>query len=156
MFLPVLFGQGHIGLILRGAARSGKSTLMRSMGYLRLGRPPKTPSGIHKRDLIAVLQRKQIVFFDEIKTITPELDEALRRMITHDGDEIRALYSDLGTVETELQGSVIFCATNLSHLTSDLRTRCFVWDLEEKGDSQFEDEILILPKGYGGRPWRGR
>ena len=44
MFLPMLFGQGHIGLILRGAARSGKTTLSRAMAYLRLGRETGTPN----------------------------------------------------------------------------------------------------------------
>jgi hypothetical protein len=144
MFLPALFGQAHIGLILRGAARSGKSTLLKSLGFLRLGRKPKSPSGIHKRDLLAVLQRRQIVFFDEVKTITHDLEELLKRMITHDGDEIRSLYTDFATVEADLEGSAIFCATNLSQLASDLRTRCFVWDLEEKGDSQLEHEIIIF------------
>jgi hypothetical protein len=150
MFLPVLFGQGHIGLILYGAARSGKSTLLKALGYLRLGRKPRTPSGLNKRDLLAVLQRRQIVFFDEVKTITPELDEALRRMITHDGDEIRALYTDLGTVEADLEGSAVFCATRLSQLSSDLRTRCFVWHLEERGGSLYEQAIL----GFCEALWR--
>jgi hypothetical protein len=142
MFLPVLFGQGHIGLILYGAARSGKSTLRKALAYLRLGRKPKSPSGLNKRDLLAVLQRKQIVFFDEVKNITPELEETLKRMITHDGDEIRALYTNLETVEADLQGSAVFCATSLSQLASDLRTRCFVWHLEEKEGSLYEQDIL--------------
>jgi hypothetical protein len=142
MYLPVLFGQGHIGLILYGAARSGKSTLLKALAYLRLGRKPKTPSGLNKRDLLAVLQRKQIVFFDEVKNITPELEETLKRMITHDGDEIRALYTNLETVEADLQGSAVFCATSLSQLASDLRTRCFVWHLEEKEGSLYEQDIL--------------
>jgi hypothetical protein len=144
MFLPVLFGQGHIGLILRGPAKSGKSTLLKGLGYLHFGRKPKTPSGLNKRDLMAVLQRKQIVFFDEVKTFTPELEDALKRMITHDGDEIRALYTDLETVEADLQGSAVFCATNLSQLASDLRTRCFVWDLEPKGGGAQEKQFLTF------------
>jgi hypothetical protein len=142
MYLPVLFGQGHIGIILYGAARSGKSTLLKAMGYLRLGRKPRSPSGLNKRDLLAVLQRRQIVFFDEVKTITPELEETLKRMITHDGDEIRALYTNLETVEADLEGSAVFCATSLSQLASDLRTRCFVWHLEEKEGSLYEQDIL--------------
>jgi hypothetical protein len=144
MFLPVLFGQAHIGIILYGAARSGKSTLLKALGYLRLGRKPKSPSGIHKRDLLAVLQRKQIVFFDEVRSITPELDEMLRRMITHDGDEIRSLYTDFERVEADLEGSAIFCATKLNQLSSDLRTRCFVWELEEKAGAQYESEIIAF------------
>jgi hypothetical protein len=91
-----------------------------------------------------VLQRKQIVFFDEVKTITPELEEALKRMITHDGDEIRSLYTNLETVEADLQGSAVFCATSLSQLASDLRTRCFVWHLEEKEGSAYEQDILAF------------
>jgi hypothetical protein len=142
MYLPVLFGQGHIGIILYGAARSGKSTLLKAMGYLRLGRKPRSPSGLNKRDLIAVLQQKQIVFFDEVNTFSPELVETLKRMITHDGDEIRALYTDLRTVEADLEGSAVFCATSLSQLASDLRTRCFVWHLEEKQGNLYEDDIL--------------
>jgi len=144
MFLPVLFGQGHIGLILYGAARSGKSTLRNAMGYLHLGRKPRSPSSINKRDLLAVLQRRQIVFFDEVKTMTPDLEETLKRMITHDGDEIRALYTNMETVEADLEGSAIFCATSLSQLASDLRTRCFVWHLEERGGSIYEQDILAF------------
>jgi hypothetical protein len=156
MFLPVLFGQGHIGLVLRGPARSGKSTLLKALGYLRLGRKPATPSGsANMRDIIAVLHRRQIVFFDEVNTFTPELEEALKRMITHDGSELRELYTDFGSVETELRGSAIFCTTNLEKLASDLRTRCFVWDLAEKGESLSEEEIMtfcqaLWPKALGG------
>jgi hypothetical protein len=151
MFLPVLFGQGHIGIILRGAARSGKSTLLKAMAYLRLGRKPNTPSGgANMRDLMAVLHREQIVFFDEVNTFSPELQETLKRMITGDGTIMRALYTDLGKVETELKGSAVFCTTNLEKLASDLRTRCFVWDLEEKGGSLLEAEILA----FCGKLWR--
>ena len=151
MFLPVLFGQGHIGLILRGAARSGKSTLLKALAYLRLGRKPNTPSGgANMRDLMAVLHREQIVFFDEVNTFSPELQETLKRMITGDGTVMRALYTDLGKVETELKGSAVFCTTNLEKLASDLRTRCFVWDLEEKGGSLLEAEILA----FCGKLWR--
>jgi hypothetical protein len=143
MFLPVLFGQGDIGLILRGPAKSGKSTLLRGMAFLHLGRKPNTPSGsVNMRDIIAVLQRRQIVFFDEVNTFSPELQETLKRMITHDGAVMRALYTDFETVETELSGSAIFCTTNLEKLASDLRTRCFVWDLREKKGGLDETEIL--------------
>ena len=151
MFLPVLFGQGHIGIILRGAARSGKSTLLKALANLRLGRKPNTPSGgANMRDLMAVLHREQIVFFDEVNTFSPELQETLKRMITGDGTVMRALYTDLGKVETELKGSAVFCTTNLEKLASDLRTRCFVWDLEEKGGSLLEAEILA----FCGKLWR--
>jgi len=142
MFLPVLFGQGHIGLILHGAARSGKSTLLKAMAYLRYGRKPKTPNGQNLRDLTAVLQRRQMVFFDEVNTFTSELQEVLKRMITHDTTEMRALYTNLDTVEADLAGSAIFCTTNLGKLASDLRTRCFVWHLEEKEGSLYEQDIL--------------
>jgi len=151
MFLPMLFGQGHIGLILRGAARSGKTTLSRAMAYLRLGRETGTPnSGANMRDLIAVLQREQIVFFDEVNTFTPELQETLKRMITHDKSLVRALYTDRTKLESDLRGSVVFCTTSLEKIASDLRTRCFVWDLEEKGGSQYEVEIQIFCE----RLWR--
>ena len=151
MFLPMLFGQGHIGLILRGAARSGKSTLSRALAYLRLGRETGTPTGgTNMRDLMAVLHREQIVFFDEVNTFSPELQETLKRMITHDRTIMRALYTDLERVETELRGSAIFCTTQLERLASDLRTRCFVWDLEEKGGSLLEAEILA----FCGKLWR--
>jgi hypothetical protein len=143
MFLPVLFGQGDIGLILRGPAKSGKSTLLRAMAYLHLGRKPNTPSGsVNMRDIIAVLQRRQIAFFDEVNTFSIELQETLKRMITHDGAVMRALYTDFETVETELSGSAIFCTTNLEKLASDLRTRCFVWDLREKKGGLYETQIL--------------
>jgi hypothetical protein len=144
MFLPVLFGQGHIGLILFGAARSGKSTLLKALGYLRYGSKPETPNGLNLRDLMAVLQRRQMVFFDEVNTFTNEIQEALKRMITHDRMLMRALYTDLGTVEAELEGSAIFCTTNLGRLSSDLRTRCFVWSLEERGGSLYEHDILAF------------
>jgi hypothetical protein len=151
MFLPVLFGQGHIGLILRGPAKSGKSTLLRALAFLHLGRKPNTPSGsVNMRDIIAALHRRQIVFFDEVNTFSPELQETLKRMITHDGSLMRALYTDLETVETELTGSAIFCTTNLEKLASDLRTRCFVWDLEPKGGGAQEQEILA----FCGALWR--
>jgi hypothetical protein len=151
MFLPVLFGQGHIGLILRGAARSGKSTLSKALSYLRLGRETGTPNGgANIRDLIAVLQREQIVFFDEVNTFSPELQETLKRMITHDKSLVRALYTDRTKLESDLRGSAIFCTTSLEKLAPDLRTRCFVWDLEEKGGSQYEEEIQIFCE----RLWR--
>jgi len=145
MFLPVLFGQGDIGLILRGPAKSGKSTLLRALAYLRLGRPPHTPSGsVNMRDIIAALHRRQIAFFDEVNTFSPELQETLKRMITHDGTLMRALYTDLETVETELSGSAVFCTTNLEKLASDLRTRCFVWELEPRGGGAQERDFLIF------------
>ena len=145
MFLPVLFGQGDIGIILRGPAKSGKSTLLKGMAFLHLGRKPDTPSGnVNMRDIIAVLQRRQIAFFDEVNTFSPELQETLKRMITHDGVVMRALYTNFDTVETELSGSAIFCTTNLEKLASDLRTRCFVWDLREKKGSLDENEILTF------------
>jgi hypothetical protein len=145
MFLPVLFGQGHIGLILRGAARSGKSTLSRALAYLRLGRETGTPNGsTNIRDLIAVLQREQIVFFDEVNTFSPELQEMLKRMITHDKSLVRALYTDRTKLESDLRGSAIFCTTSMEKLASDLRTRCFVWDLEEKGGTEYEVAIQIF------------
>jgi hypothetical protein len=145
MFLPVLFGQGDIGLILRGPAKSGKSTLLKGMAYLHLGRTPNTPNGsVNMRDIIAVLQRRQIAFFDEVNTFSTELQETLKRMITHDGVEMRALYTNFDTVETELRGSAIFCTTNLEKLASDLRTRCFVWDLREKKGGLDETEILAF------------
>jgi hypothetical protein len=145
MFLPVLFGQGHIGLILRGPAKSGKSTLLKALAYLHLGRKPNTPNGsVNMRDIIAVLHRRQIVFFDEVNTFSTELQETLKRMITQDGAIMRALYTDLETVETELSGSAVFCTTSLEKLASDLRTRCFVWDLAEKGGSAYETQILAF------------
>jgi len=151
MFLPVLFGQGHIGIILRGPAKSGKSTLLKALAFLHLGRKPHTPSGsVNMRDIIAALHRRQIVFFDEVNTFSNELQETLKRMITHDGTLMRALYTNLETVEAELRGSAVFCTTNLEKLASDLRTRCFVWDLEPQGGGAQEQDFL----NFCGLLWR--
>jgi hypothetical protein len=155
MFLPVLFGQGDIGLILKGDTRSGKSTLRKSLAYLRFGEKPDTPSGLNMRDLMAVLHRSQIVFFDEVNTFSPELQETLKRMITHDKTRMRALYTNLDTVVSELKGSAVFCTTQLERIASDLRTRCFVWHLEEKEGAVLDRHIqkfcsLLWAKALGG------
>jgi hypothetical protein len=141
MFLPALLDQGHIGLILRGPAGSGKSTLKKSLGYLRLGRAPKTPHGTTARDFMAVLHQKAIVFFDEVSAMPNEMQTALKSMITGDGMAMRSLYTDLEEVESDMMGTAVFCATKLEYLQPDLRTRCFVWELENKGGGEYEDEI---------------
>ncbi len=141
MFLPALLDQGHIGLILRGPAGSGKSTLKKALGYLRLGRAPKSPHGTTIRDFMAVLHQKAMVFFDEVGTMPDEMQKALKSMITGDGMAMRSLYTNLEEVESEMMGTAIFCATKLEYLHSDLRTRCFVWELENKGGGEYEDEI---------------
>jgi hypothetical protein len=141
MYLPALLDQGHIGLILRGPAGSGKSTLKKALGYLRLGRAPKTPHGTTARDFMAVLHQKAIVFFDEVSAMPDEMQTALKSMITGDGMAMRSLYTDLEEVESDMMGSAVFCATKLEYLQTDLRTRCFVWELENKGGGECEDEI---------------
>jgi hypothetical protein len=141
MYLPALLDQGHIGLILRGPAGSGKSTLKKALGYLRLGRAPKTPHGTTARDFMAVLHQKAIVFFDEVSAMPDEMQTALKSMITGDGMAMRSLYTDLEEVESDMMGTAVFCATKLEYLHSDLRTRCFVWELENKGGGEYEDEI---------------
>jgi len=141
MYLPALLDQGHIGLILRGPAGSGKSTLKKALGYLRLGRAPKTPHGTTARDFMAVLHQKAIVFFDEVSAMPDEMQTALKSMITGDGMAMRSLYTDLEEVESDMMGTAVFCATKLEYLLSDLRTRCFVWELENKGGGEYEDEI---------------
>jgi hypothetical protein len=141
MYLPALLDQGHIGLILRGPAGSGKSTLKKALGYLRLGRAPKTPHGTTARDFMAVLHQKAIVFFDEVGAMPDEMQTALKSMITGDGMAMRSLYTDLEEVESDMMGTAVFCATKLEYLHSDLRTRCFVWELENKGGGEYEDEI---------------
>jgi hypothetical protein len=78
MYLPALLDQGHIGLILRGPAGSGKSTLQKAMGYLRFGRPPKTPQGATMRDFLTVLHQKSIVFFDEVGHMSEDMQTALK------------------------------------------------------------------------------
>jgi hypothetical protein len=40
-----------------------------------------------------------------------------------------------------MMGTAVFCATKLEYLHPDLRTRCFVWELENKGGGEYEDEI---------------
>ena len=142
MFLPALLDQGHFGLILRGPAGSGKSTLQKAMGYLRLGRPPKTPQGATMRDFLTVLNQKAIVFFDEVRHMSEEMQTALKSMITGSGLTMRALYKDIEEVENEMLGTAVFCTTKLERLQSDLRTRCFVWELENKGGGDFEGDIL--------------
>lgn len=141
MYLPALLDQGHIGLILRGPAGSGKSTLKKALGYLRLGRAPKTPHGTTARDFMAVLHQKAMVFFDEVSAMPDEMQTALKSMITGDGMAMRSLYTDLEEVESDMMGSAVFCATKLEYLQPDLRTRCFVWELENKGGGEYEDEI---------------
>ena len=141
MYLPALLDQGHIGIILRGPAGSGKSTLKKSLGYLRLGRAPKTPHGTTTRDFMAVLHQKAIVFFDEVSAMPDEMQTALKSMITGDGMAMRSLYTDLEEVESDMMGTAVFCATKLEYLQPDLRTRCFVWELENKGGGEYEDEI---------------
>ncbi len=142
MFLPALLDQGHFGLILRGPAGTGKSTLQKAMGYLRLGRPPKTPQGATMRDFLTVLNQKAIVFFDEVGHMSEEMQTALKSMITGSGLTMRALYTDNEEVENEMLGTAIFCTTKLERLQTDLRTRCFVWELENKGGGDFEGDIL--------------
>jgi hypothetical protein len=141
MYLPALLDQGHIGLILRGPAGSGKSTLKKALGYLRLGKAPKTPHGATTRDFMAVLHQKAMVFFDEVSAMPDEMQTALKSMITGDGMAMRSLYTDLEEVESDMMGSAVFCATKLEYIHSDLRTRCFVWELENKGGGEYEDEI---------------
>jgi len=142
MFLPALLDQGHFGLILRGPAGTGKSTLQKAMGYLRLGRPPKTPQGVTMRDFLTVLNQKAIVFFDEVGHMSEEMQTALKSMITGNGLTMRALYTDNEEVENEMLGTAVFCTPKLERLQSDLRTRCFVWELENKGGGDFEGDIL--------------
>jgi len=142
MFLPALLDQGHFGLILRGPAGTGKSTLQKAMGYLRLGRPPKTPQGVTMRDFLTVLNQKAIVFFDEVGHMSEEMQTALKSMITGNGMTMRALYTDNEEVENEMLGTAVFCTPKLERLQSDLRTRCFVWELENKGGGDFEGDIL--------------
>ena len=144
MLLPAVLDQAHIGLILKGTAGSGKSTLLRAIAYLRLGRRSKSSQGINMRDYMAVLDKKAMVFYDETSYIPTDLQTALKSMITGDGIEIRALYSNKETAENEMFGSVVFCATKLENLQADLRTRCFVWELESKGGGEFEGEILAF------------
>jgi hypothetical protein len=54
---------------------------------------------------------------------------------------MRSLYTDLEEVESDMMGTAVFCATKLEYIHSDLRTRCFVWELENKGGGEYEDEI---------------
>jgi hypothetical protein len=63
---------------------------------------------------------------------------------------MRALYKDIEEVENEMLGTAVFCTTKLERLQSDLRTRCFVWELENKGAGEFEGEIL----DFCGKLWR--
>jgi energy-coupling factor transporter ATP-binding protein EcfA2 len=144
MLLPPLLDQAHIGLILKGPSGSGKSTLLRAIAYLRLGRRSKSSQGLNMRDYMAVLDKKAMVFYDETSYIPNDLQTALKSMITGDGIEIRALYSNKETAENEMFGSVVFCATKLENLQADLRTRCFVWELENKGGGEYEGEILAF------------
>ena len=146
MYLPVLLDQGHIGLILRGPAEAGKSTLNKALGYLRLGREPETPSGGTARDLLAILHNEAVVHFDEVGDITPEFQTILKSMITGDNRKMRSLYTNLETVIGSLRGSAIFCTTRLERLESELRTRCFVWDLEAEGAGDFEGDIFSFCK----------
>jgi hypothetical protein len=146
MYLPVLLDQGHIGLILRGPAEAGKSTLNKALGYLRLGREPETPSGGTARDLLAILHNEAVVHFDEVGDITPEFQTILKSMITGDKRQMRSLYTNLEKVTGSLKGSAIFCTTRLERLDSELRTRCFVWDLESEGAGDFEGDIFSFCK----------
>jgi hypothetical protein len=146
MYLPVLLDQGHIGLILRGPAEAGKSTLSKSLGYLRLGREPETPHGGTTRDLLAILHNEVVVHFDEVGDITPEFQTILKSMITGNKRQMRSLYTNLDKVTGSLKGSAIFCTTRLERLESELRTRCFVWDLEAEGAGDFEGDILDFCK----------
>jgi hypothetical protein len=91
---------------------------------------------------MAVLHQKAIVFFDEVSAMPDEMQTALKSMITGDGMAMRALYKDIEEVENEMLGTAVFCTTRLERLQSDLRTRCFVWELENKGGWENEEEIL--------------
>jgi ABC-type dipeptide/oligopeptide/nickel transport system ATPase component len=144
MLLPSLLDQAHIGLILKGPAGSGKSTLLRAIAYLRLGRRSKSSQGMNMRDYMAVLNKKAMVFYDETSYIPNDLQTALKSMITGDGIEMRALYSNKETAENEMFGTVVFCTTKLENLQPDLRARCFVWELENKGGGEYEGEILAF------------
>ncbi len=146
MYLPVLLDQGHIGLILRGPAEAGKSTLNKALGFLRLGREPETPTGGTPRDLLAILHNEAVVHFDEVGDITPDFQTILKSLITGDKRQLRALYTNLEKVTGSLKGSAIFCTTRLERLESELRTRCFVWDLEAEGAGEFEGDILDFCK----------
>jgi hypothetical protein len=94
------------------------------------------------RDFLTVLNQKAIVFFDEVGHMSEEMQTALKSMITGSGLTMRALYTDNEEVENEMLGTAVFCTTKLERLQTDLRTRCFVWELGNKGGGDFEGDIL--------------
>jgi hypothetical protein len=83
------------------------------------------------------------------------MQTALKSMITGDGMAMRSLYTDLEEVESDMMGTAVFCATKLEYLQPDLRTRCFVWELENKGGGEYEDEIEDFCKNLWRRALAG-
>ncbi len=131
-------------LILHGDQGSAKSTLLRLLRELidpsqvALLTPPDSI-----RELVQFASHHYALFLDNLSDISPNLSDALCRLITGDGFTKRQLFTDDEDVLYAYKRVAGICGINQVATRPDLLDRSIIVPLERIPDSQREEEKFL-------------
>lgn len=150
-------------LVVRGEEGSGKTTLSRALREIvdpRCPDLPPLPDGQDaKRNLAIMTDGAHVLAFENVSTITTDMSDALSRLATGDGFQVRKLFKGRGLETFTACRPILFNGISDAATRADLLSRCLLLPRLPKRTIRRDDDLItadlerLRPRVLGALLW---
>lgn len=137
----VVCGTARCGVLITGAAGSGKSTVNLLLQYIAQS-DGRFVGANDRRDLMSALVNSRIIGIDESETLSEEIQEVLKTAISYGTFAARRLYTNATVDIMRTDASVVLSSVEINKLSADLLRRCVVIEMQQRRNRASENALL--------------